>query len=37
LLGSETATVISEFVEFERVLRKTAYSNLRWHMAVSWR
>ena len=36
-LGSETAQVISELREYERVLRKTAHHDLRWHLAVSWR
>lgn len=36
-LGSETAAVISELREYERVLRKTEERGLRWHLAVSWR
>jgi hypothetical protein len=36
-LGSETPTVVSELGDFERVLRKTASHDLRWHLAVSWR
>jgi hypothetical protein len=36
-LGSETAAVVSELREFDRVLRKTAQHGLRWHLAVSWR
>ncbi|MBT9330666.1 hypothetical protein [Paracidobacterium acidisoli] len=36
-LGSETAPVMSELEEYERVLRKTALRSLRWHLAVSWR
>lgn len=36
-LGSETASVVSELREYERVLRKTAERGLRWHVAVSWR
>jgi hypothetical protein len=36
-LGSETAQVVSELREYERVLRKTAHRELRWHLAVSWR
>jgi len=36
-LGSETAKVIAELREYERVLRKTAERELRWHLAVSWR
>jgi hypothetical protein len=36
-LGSETAAVVSELREYDRVLRKTAQHKLRWHLAVSWR
>ena len=36
-LGSETIAVVYELREFERVLRKTAQRELRWHVAVSWR
>lgn len=36
-LGSETAPVVGELREYERVLRKTAQYELRWHLAVSWR
>ncbi|HEY1984007.1 MAG TPA: hypothetical protein VGG85_01275 [Terracidiphilus sp.] len=36
-LGSETAAVISELRDYERVLTKTAQRHLRWHLAVSWR
>jgi hypothetical protein len=36
-LGSETGPVVAELREYERVLRKTALCNLRWHLAVSWR
>ena len=36
-LGSDTAAVVSELREYERVLRKTAERGLRWHLAVSWR
>jgi len=36
-LGSETAAVLKEIEEFERVLRKTAHRHLRWQLAVSWR
>jgi hypothetical protein len=36
-LGSETAQVLSELREYERVLMKTAQRDLRWHLAVSWR
>jgi hypothetical protein len=36
-LGSETAGVIHELDEFEKVLRKTAAKHLRWQLAVSWK
>ena len=36
-LGSETAPVLTELREYERVLEKTAQRGLRWHLAVSWR
>ena len=36
-LGSETAAVLGELREYERVLRKAAHRELRWHLAVSWR
>jgi hypothetical protein len=36
-LGSETPQVLLELREYERVLRKTAQRELRWHLAVSWR
>jgi hypothetical protein len=36
-LGSETPQVLSELREYERVLRKAAHRELRWHLAVSWR
>lgn len=36
-LGTETAGVMLELREYERVLRKTADRGLRWHIAVSWR
>ena len=36
-LGSETAPVLNELREYERVLRKASQRNLRWHLAVSWR
>jgi hypothetical protein len=35
-LGSETAAVLSELREYERVLGKTSLYGLRWHLAVSW-
>lgn len=36
-LGSETAPVLLELREYERVLSKTAAHRLRWHLAASWR
>lgn len=36
-LGSETAPALSELREYERVLRRAAQHELRWHLAVSWR
>jgi hypothetical protein len=36
-LGSETAPIVSELEEYERVLRKTALRHLRWQLAVSWK
>lgn len=36
-LGSETAPVLIELHEYERVLTKTAAHGLRWHLAASWR
>jgi hypothetical protein len=36
-LGSDTAKVVKELEEFERVLRKTAVRSLKWQLAVSWR
>src|SRR5947209_10097843 len=33
-LGSETAPALSELREYERVLRKAANRNLKWHLAV---
>jgi len=36
-LGTETASVVSELREYERVLRKADHRSLRWHLAVSWR
>jgi hypothetical protein len=36
-LGNETAAVVAELDEFERVLRKTAAKRLRWQLAVSWK
>lgn len=36
-LGSEGEQVLSELVEYRRVLKKTEDRKLRWHLAVSWR
>jgi hypothetical protein len=36
-LGADTAAVIAELSEYERVLRKAALRNLRWQLAVSWK
>lgn len=36
-LGSETQPVLTELRDYQRVLRKTALYQLRWHIAVSWR
>ncbi len=36
-LGKESAAVLSELMEYERVLMKTAERKLRWHLAFSWR
>ncbi len=36
-LGKEGTAVLSELLEFERVLSKTADRGLRWHLAFSWR
>jgi len=36
-LGSESAPVLNELREYERVLEKTRKYKLRWHLAVSWR
>lgn len=36
-LGKESASVLSELKEYERVLTKTADRGLRWHLAFSWR
>lgn len=36
-LGSEGEEVLSELLEYARVLDKTMKRNLRWHLAVSWR
>ncbi len=36
-LGKEGAAVLSELMEYQRVLRKAAERGLRWHIAFSWR
>ncbi len=36
-LGKESAAVLSELMEYERVLQKAAERQLRWHLAFSWR
>ena len=36
-LGSEGEQVLSELLEYRRVLKKTEDRKLRWHLAVSWR
>lgn len=36
-LGSETLPVLIELREYDRVLTKTAFHGMRWHLAVSWR
>jgi hypothetical protein len=36
-LGSETAPIVTELEEYERVLSKTSLRNLRWQLAVSWK
>ena len=36
-LGKESAAVLSELMEYQRVLRKAADRGLRWHLAFSWR
>ena len=36
-LGSEGEQVLSELIEYRRVLRKTRDREMRWHLAVSWR
>jgi len=36
MFGSETGEVLSELREYDRVLEKTAFYGLRWHLAVSW-
>ena len=36
-IGKESASVLSELVEYERVLSKADARGLRWHLAFSWR
>ena len=36
-LGTEGPQVLTELEEYARVLEKTMRSELRWHLAVSWR
>jgi hypothetical protein len=36
-LGTEGEQVISELMEYARVLKKTRDREMRWHLAVSWR
>jgi hypothetical protein len=36
-LGTEGEQVISELMEYVRVLKKTHDRQMRWHLAVSWR
>ena len=36
-LGNESAAILSELLEYERVLAKTADRSLQWHLAFSWR
>jgi hypothetical protein len=36
-LGSEGQQVLSELLEYERVLEKASRARHRWHLAVSWR
>jgi hypothetical protein len=36
-LGTEGPQVLAELEEYGRVLEKTMRSELRWHLAVSWR
>lgn len=36
-LGSEGEQVLSELLEYRKVLEKTRSRDLRWHLAVSWR
>jgi hypothetical protein len=36
-LGTEGEQVLSELLQYARVLKKTSERLLRWHLAVSWR
>ena len=36
-LGTEGPQVLSELLEYARVLERTVKAGLRWHLAVSWR
>jgi hypothetical protein len=36
-LGTDGEQVISELMEYARVLKKTRDRQMRWHLAVSWR
>ena len=36
-LGTEGPQVLSELLEYTRVLARTTHAGLRWHLAVSWR
>jgi len=36
-LGADTAPVVAELAEYERVLRKKAVRIFRWQLAVSWK
>ncbi len=36
-LGTEGEQVLSELLQYAKVLKKTSDKNLRWHLAVSWR
>ncbi len=36
-LGEHTGELLAELREYEQVLKRTAESGLRWHLAFSWR
>lgn len=36
-LGEHSAEILAELHEYEQVLKRTAESGLRWHLAFSWR